>query len=115
MNICILIGTFRPDVAYRVMTENITLIRSAKIDFRFLLCKLLEEKLIEEELEVAGDEDLDGEVSDKLLQIIIAKVKEDGKIFGTFIEILKNEDTRRTDLLANKLMEAYNKIIFLIY
>ena len=111
MNICILIGTFRPDIAFRVMTESTTLIIKAKIDLQFILGKLLEEKLKEEELEVTGDEDLDDEVSDKLLQTIIAKVNESGKVFGTFINILKEENTIRAEQIANKLMKAYNKYI----
>ena len=111
MNICILIGTFRSEVACRVMIEKATLIKKAKIYLKLLLDKLLEEKLIEEELEVTGDEDLDDEVSDELFQIITDKVKESGKVFGTFIGILKEEDTRRAEQLANKLIEAYNKCI----
>ena len=106
MNICILIGTFRSDLACRVMIERTTLnlIRRAKIDLKFFWGKLLKEKLIEEKL---GDEALD-----KFLQIIISEIKKDGKVFGNFIKLLKEEDTRRTDLLANKLTEAYNTLLF---
>ena len=107
MNICISIGTFRSDVAYRVMTENIGLIRKAEIDLQFSSGKLLGGKITEEELEVTGDE----VSSDKFLQIIISKIKEDGNVFGNFIEILKEENTRRAEHLANKLIEAYNKCI----
>ena len=47
MNICILIGTFRPEVAYRVMTENIALIKDTKVNLQFLADKLLEKEIID--------------------------------------------------------------------
>ena len=45
MNICILIGTFRSDAAYRVMTECTSQLKR-RIDLYSLAEKLLEKKII---------------------------------------------------------------------
>ena len=47
MNIYSLIGTFRPDVASEVMTENIALIKDAKVNLQLLADKLLQKKIID--------------------------------------------------------------------
>ena len=113
MNICILIGTFRPDVAYRVMTQNITLIKSYKIDLQYLADKLFEKKIINTRQKSEVTDGLTGrsanERMNKLLEFLMTSISVDGEDFGIFLEILKEEGTKRCEKLAKKLMDAYNE------
>ena len=112
--ICTLIGgTFRSDLASRVMTENITLIKSYRIDLQYLADKLFEKKIINarQKSEVtdglirsSADERLD-----KLLEFLMTSISVDGEDFGIFLETLKEEGTKRCEKLAKKLMDAYNE------
>ena len=113
MNICILIGTLRPNVAYEVMTENISLIKSSGIDLIFLADKLLEKKIINERKKKAVTDRLTGltenERMDELIHILMKSIEVKGKeVFDIFLEILKKEDTRLSLRLAKKLSDAYN-------
>ena len=103
MNICILIGTFRPDVAYRVMTENIALIKSAKVDLHFLADKLLEKEIIDTDEHSGHTAD---QRMDRLLELLTASIRLDGEYFSIFLEILREKD----HYLAKKLLDAYVKI-----
>ena len=47
---------------------------------------------------------------DKLLGFVKDSIREDGEDFGLFIEIIKQENTRRADRLAQTLLDAYNRI-----
>ena len=47
---------------------------------------------------------------DKLLGFVKASIKEDGEDFGSFIEIIRQEDTIRADRLARKLLDTYNRL-----
>ena len=114
MNICILIGTFRPDVACRVMTENIALIKSAKVDLQFLADKLLEKEIIDASEREAVTNELSGRTADqrmdKLLEIFTASIRLDGEDFGLFIEIIKQLNTRRAERLAQTLLDTYKRL-----
>ena len=117
MNICILIGTFRSDVAHKVMTENIAVIKSHGIDLQFLADKLFEKKIINARMKSEVTDELTGhsvaERMDKLLEFLITCISVDGEDFGIFVEILKEEGTRRCARLAKKLMDVYNeKLIY---
>ena len=96
------------------MIENIDLIKSAKVDLQFLADKLLEKKIINASEREAVTDELSGctphQRMDKLLEILTASIRLDGEDFGLFIEIIKQDDTRRADRLAQKLLDAYNRL-----
>ena len=48
---------------------------------------------------------------DKLLSFIKASIKEDGEDFGLFLEIIKQDNTRRADRLAQTLLDAYHRLL----
>ena len=111
-SLLLLIGTtYRPDVAHEVMTENITLIKSTGIDLVFLADKLLEKKIINERKKKAVIDQFTGRTEDErmdaLLSILMAAIKVEGKVFGIFLEILKEEDTLVSISLADKLLADY--------
>ena len=113
MNICILIGTFRSDVAYRAITECTGMIKET-IGLISLADKLAEKRIISEKEKHEVADYYSGRSNDqrmdKLLGFVKASIKEDGDDFRLFIEIIKQEDTRRTDRLAQKLLDAYNRL-----
>ena len=113
MTICILIGTFRPDVAYRVMLECTEKIKDV-LRLDSLVNKLVEKRIINEKEKNEITDQSCGLTTDqrmdRLLSIVKASIKEDGEDFELFIEIIKQEDTRRADRLAQTLLDTY-KII----
>ena len=113
MNICILIGTFRSDVAYRVMTENIAVIKGYKISLNFLAEKLLERNIINErEMKPVIDEKSGltaDQKMDSLMEKVLSSIDFDGQVFGIILEILKEKDTRRAHKLARILLDHYNE------
>ena len=113
MNICILIGTFRSDVAYRVMLECTEKIKDV-LRLDSLANKLVEKRIINEKEKNEITDQSCGLTTDqrmdRLLSIVKASIKEDGEDFELFIEIIKQEDTRRADRLAQTLLDTY-KII----
>ena len=113
MNICILIGTFRSDVAYRVITEKIALIKGAKVNLQFLAHKLLEKKIIDESEKGEVTDEHCGRTADqrmdKLLELLTASIRLDGEDFGIFLNILKDQDNKRYTNLAERLMDVYKE------
>ena len=107
----LLIGTYRPDVAHEVIKENISLIKSAGIDHVFLADKLLEKKIINERQKKAVTDRFtqctEDERMDDLLHALMTSIKVEGKVFGIFLEILKEEDTLVSINLADKLLADY--------
>ena len=113
MNICILIGTFRSEVAYRVMTECTGMIKE-RVGLHPLIDKLVEKRMISEaEKDQLTDQSCNlttDQRMDKLLGFVKASIKEDGEDFGLFIEIIKQENTRRADRLAQTLLDTYKRL-----
>ena len=113
MNICILIGTFRLDIAYKVMTECTGMIKE-RVGLYPLIDKLVEKRMISEnEKDQVTNQTCNLTIEqrmDKLLSFIKASIKEDGEDFGLFIEIIKQENTRRADRLAQTLLDTYNRL-----
>ena len=113
MNICILIGRFRPDVAYRVMLECTEKIKDV-LRLDSLANKLVEKRIINEKKKNEITDQSCGLTADqrmdKLLCIVKASIKEDGEDFELFIEIIKQEDTRRADRLAQTLLDTYERL-----
>ena len=48
---------------------------------------------------------------DELLSLVKASIREDGEDFGLFLEIIKQENTRRTDRLAQTLLDNYKRLL----
>ena len=112
MNICTLIGTFRPDVAYKVMTECTGMLK--KLRLNSLLDKLVENRMInDDEKDEVTDQSCGltaDQRMDKLLGFVKDSIKEDGEDFRLFIEIIKQENTRRADRLAQTLLDTYKRL-----
>ena len=113
MNICILIDTFRSEVAYKVMTENIALIKDAKINLQFLADKLLEKGIIDASEKGEVTDEHSGRTADqrldKLLELLTASIRLDGEDFGIFLNILKYQNNKRYTNLAKKLLNVYKE------
>ena len=93
------------------MAENISLIKSAGIDHVFLADKLLEKKIINERQRQTVTDRFTGRTEDErmdaLLNTLMTSIKLEGKVFGMFLEILKEEDTITFTSLADKLLADY--------
>ena len=115
MKNCILIGTFRSDVAYRVMIENIALIKSYRIDLLFLADKLVEKKIINSRQRAKLTDTLTGRSQDQrmdeLLHTLTASIKVKGEVFDIFLEILSENDTILCNQIARKLSDAYKQVL----
>ena len=95
-----------------MMTENLSLIKRAKVNHQFVADQLLEKKIINaRERDEVTDKQTGRTVDermDRLLELITASISVNGEEFGIFLEVLKEEDTSRSIGLANKLKELYN-------
>ena len=109
-----LIGAFISDVAYKVMVECTGMIKE-KLSLNSLVDKLIEKRIINEcEKSQVLDEHCGltaDQRMDKLLSFIKASIKEDGEDFGLFLEIIKQDNTRRADRLAQTLLDAYHRLL----
>ena len=113
MNIYSLIGTFRPDVASEVMTENIALIKDAKVNLQLLADKLLEKKIIDasergEVIDEQSGRTVDQRM-DKILELLTASIRLGGEDFSAFLDILKDQNNKRYTNLAKRLMDVYKE------
>ena len=95
------------------MTENIALIKDAKVNLHYLADKLLEKEIIDasEKGEVTDEHSqrTADQRMDKLLDLLTASIKLDGEDFGIFLDILKSQNNKRYTNLAKRLMNVYNK------
>ena len=95
------------------MTECTGMIKDYGIDLHFLIDKLLEQKIIstrEKQGIIDGHTGRTaGERMDELLHIVSSSIKMDGEVFGIFIDILREEGTRRTIGLADRLLKKYKE------
>ena len=85
-----------------------------KVSLYPLIDKLLEKRMISEtEKNQVTDQSCgltEDKRMDKLLGFVKASIEEDGKDFGLFIEIIKKENTRRADRLAQTLLDTYKRL-----
>ena len=111
MNNCI--GTYKADVASRVMAECTRTIKE-QVGLYPLIDKLVEKRMISEtEKNQVTDQSCGltaDQRMDKLLGFVKASIKEDGEDFGLFIEIIKQENTRRADRLVQTLLDTYIRL-----
>lgn len=112
-----MIGTFQfdGDVAYEVMKKYTSKVKSCKIEIYVLAEKLLDKKIINERQRDKAIDEHTGHSYDRrmdeLLGIVKNSIKEDGKVFFYFIEILKEEDTLLTKKLSSDMKAEYEKMI----
>ena len=85
-----------------------------KVGLYPLIDKLVEKRMISEtEKDQVTDQSCGltaNQRMDKLLGFVKASIKEDGKDFRLFIEIIKQENTRKADRLAETLLDTYKKL-----
>ena len=93
------------------MTECTGMIKD-KLDLATLVDKLLEKRMINEREKNKVLDKRRGLTTnqrmDELLSLVKASIREDGEDFGLFLEIIKQENTRRTDRLAQTLLDNYH-------
>ena len=94
------------------MTECTGMIK--KLRLNSLVDKLVQNRMInEDEKAEVIDQSCNlttDQRMDKLLGFVKDSIQEDGKDFGLFIEIIKQENTRRVDRLAQTLLDTYNRL-----
>ena len=95
------------------MTENIAVIKSHGIDLQFLADKLFEKEIINGRQKKEVTDELTArsvpERMNKLLELLMTSISVDGEDFGIFLEILKEEGTKKCKKLAKKLMDDYSE------
>ena len=96
------------------MTECTGMIKE-RLDLNTLVDKLLEKRMINEREKNQVLDERCGLTTDqrmdKLLSLVKASIREDGEDFGLFLEIIKQENTRRTDRLAQTLLDNYKILL----
>ena len=96
------------------MTECTGMIKE-RFDINILVDKLLEKRMINKRERIQVLDERRGLTAnqrmDKLLSLVKASIREDGEDFGLFLEIIKHENTRRTDRLAQILLENYKRLL----
>ena len=94
------------------MTECTGMLK--KLRLNSLLDKLVENRMInDDEKDEVTDQSCNlttDQRMDKLLGFVKDSIKEDGEDFGLFIEIIKQENTRRADRLAQTLLDTYKRL-----
>ena len=96
------------------MTECTGMIKE-RLDLNTLVDKLLEKRMINEREKTKVLDERRGLTAnqrmDELLSLVKASIREDGEDFGLFLEIIKQENTRRTDRLAQTLLDNYKRLL----
>ena len=96
------------------MTECTGMIKE-RLDLNTLVDKLLEKRMINEREKNQVLDERCGLTADqrmdKLLSLVKASIREDGENFGLFLEIIKQENTRRADRLAQTLLDNYKRLL----
>ena len=96
------------------MTECTGMIKE-RLDLNTLVDKLLEKRMINEREKNQVLDERCGLTADqrmdKLLSLVKASIREDGEDFGLFLEIIKQENTRRADRLAQTLLDNYKTLL----
>ena len=109
------IGSFRSaDVAYRVMAKCTGIIKE-RLSLHPIIDKLVEHRMINEYEKSQVLDDHSGlntnQRMEKLLNFVKASIKEDGEEFGLFVDLIKQENTRRGDRLAKELQDTYEQLL----
>ena len=112
MNICILIGIYRPDLAYEVMKEFVPkIIKSHVIDLHALAEELLTRKIINGRQKRKAIDDNTGHSYDtrmrELLDIVTNSVGAVEGVFKKFLEILLEENTLIAEQFYDNMKSRY--------
>ncbi|XP_019854246.1 PREDICTED: uncharacterized protein LOC109583372 [Amphimedon queenslandica] len=109
-------GTFRSDIAHRVMTECTGMIKE-RVGLYPLIDRLVEKRMISDAEKGQIVDTSTGLTAnyrmDELLSLVKASIREDGEDFGLFLEIIKQENTRRADRLAQRLLDNYKRLSYM--
>ena len=96
------------------MTESTGMIKE-RLDLNTLVDKLLEKRMMNEREKTKVLDERRGLTAnqrmDELLSLVKASIREDGEDFGLFLEIIKQENTRRADRLAQTLLDNYKRLL----
>ena len=96
------------------MTESTGAIKE-RLDLNTLVDKLLEKRMINEREKTKVLDERRGLTAnqrmDELLSLVKASIREEGEDFGLFLEIIKQENTRRADRLAQTLLDNYKRLL----
>ena len=107
------IGSFRSaDVAHQAMTQCTAILKERLSSH--IIDKLVEHRIINdhEKSQILDHSGLNtNQRMEKLLNFVKASIKEDGEEFGLFIDLIKQENTRRGDRLARKLQDTYEQLL----
>ena len=106
------LGKFEANVALQVMTECTGIIKK-KLSLDLLVDKLVEKRIIND---MEKDKVLDehsgltaDQRMDKLLGLLKTSMEDEGDDFCLFLTIIKEQNTGKTDRLAQTLFETYKK------
>ena len=115
MNICILIGTFRSNAAYEVMTKFVPqIINSHVFDLQDLAEELLTKNIISARQKRKATDENTGRSGDErmkeLLDIVTASVGAVEGVFKKFLEILLKEDTLIAKQLHDNMKSMYRRL-----
>lgn len=107
------IGTYKSDEACQAITDCAEMIKDC-FQLEPLIDRLAAKTIIndEERREVTDDSCglTKAKRMDKLLNIVKASIRLNGEDFGSFIEAIKQEKTKRGDSVAKKLKERYYEL-----
>ena len=113
IRLVISIGLFNPDAAYKAITACTGILKKG-LNLDSLVEKLFEKRIIsiDEKREVLDKYSglSTDQRMDKVLNLLKQSIEGDGNDFGLFLEIIKEEDTKRADRLIKKLLDTYNEL-----
>lgn len=99
-------------IAVAVLQSKLSAIKGSGISVDTLADKLLEKSIISDYEYRRVKDRSTGETTDNrrgnLIDLIIASIKQDDEAFQILIDILRGENTRRFDILAKSLEDAYD-------
>ena len=118
----VILGTYRGDIAARVIEMNIRLIQDKEIHLNSLVENLFARGILSQQDKNMITDTRSGQLTNermsRLLDIVAVTIKGDGNVFGDLLEIFEQEGAARGKTLSNKLKTKYhegkiNKIVTL--
>lgn len=109
---CILVTS----IAVQVLVEHTSQIKESIIELDYLAIKMLEKCIITETKKREITDSRTGlstdQRMDQLLDILHVTVKVNEKLFGWFIQVLKDYNTVLSMATADKLMNRYDELMY---
>ena len=107
---------YRADVAHQAMTRCTAILKERLSSH--IIDKLVEHRIINDHEKSQILDDHSGlntnQRMEKLLNFVKASIEENGEEFGLFIDLIKQENTRRGDRLARKLQDTYEQLLIIV-